>query len=41
MEFCMQWLHEDDRNRVKMAIESVIETGQVATVEYRMKPSGK
>lgn len=40
-EFCMQWLHEDDRNRVNMAIESVIETGQVATVEYRMKPSGK
>ncbi len=39
LDYCMQWLHSDDRSRVKMAIDSVIKTGEVATVEYRLKPS--
>ncbi len=34
---CLIQIHIDDRQRVKMAIESVIETGDDSTVEYRIK----
>ncbi len=37
MQSCLQKVHPDDRHRVKSAIESVVETGADATVEYRIK----
>ncbi len=37
MKSCLIKIHSDDRQRVKMAIESVVETGVNSTVEYRIK----
>ncbi len=37
MEECIKMVHQDDRRRVKMAIESVVTTGNDAVVEYRIK----
>ena len=37
MKTCLDKVHPDDRRRVKMAIESAIETGQDTTVEYRIR----
>ncbi|VAW69132.1 diguanylate cyclase/phosphodiesterase (GGDEF & EAL domains) with PAS/PAC sensor(s) [hydrothermal vent metagenome] len=37
MKSCLLKIHEDDRKRVKMAIDSVVETGAGSTVEYRIK----
>jgi len=37
MEECIRKVHEDDRRRVKMAIDSVVESGSDAVVEYRIK----
>ncbi len=37
MSTCLDMVHIDDRQRVKMAINSVVDTGDDATVEYRIK----
>ena len=36
---CLEKVHKDDQIRVRMAIDSVIETGADATVEYRIRAS--
>lgn len=39
MQTCLEKVHEDDRHRVKTAIESVIENSNDTVVEYRIRAS--
>ena len=39
LDSCLNKVHEDDQLRVKMAIDSAIETGDNTTVEYRIRTS--
>jgi diguanylate cyclase (GGDEF)-like protein len=39
IENCLKYVHRDDMRRVKLAIDSVIETGVDSTVEYRIRAS--
>ncbi len=41
LEFCLDHVHVDDRNRVQLAIDSVLKTGQESSVEYRLKNSSE
>ncbi|MDX2506066.1 MAG: EAL domain-containing protein [Gammaproteobacteria bacterium] len=36
LDFCISKVHEDDKNRVQMAIESVVKSGDDSSVEYRL-----
>ena len=37
LEYCLKGVHPDDRNRVQLAINSVVMTGEESSVEYRLK----
>ncbi len=37
MDQCLERVHADDRNRVQMAVDSVMQTGEDSTVEYRIQ----
>lgn len=36
LNFCIDSVHEDDRKRVQMSIDSVVKTGEESSVEYRL-----
>lgn len=37
LDLCMNYVHDDDKKRVQLAIDSVVKTGDDSSVEYRLR----